>query len=106
MFTDMVGFTASTQRDEAGTLELLREQEELLRPLFAAHRGREIKSTGDGFLVEFDSALRAVECAIAIQHCVRERNARPDAKPIRLRVGVHLGDVEERGSDIFGDAVN
>jgi adenylate cyclase len=106
MFTDMVGYTASTQTDEAGALELLREQEELLRPLFTTHHGREIKSTGDGFLVEFDSALRAVECAVAIQKQLRERNARPRAKPIRLRVGVHLGDVEEHGSDIFGDAVN
>ena len=106
MFTDMVGFTASAQADEALALKLLREQEELVRPLFPAHQGREIKSTGDGFLVEFDSALRAVQCAIAIHQRLQERNAGEYGTPIRLRIGVHLGDVEERGGDIFGDSVN
>jgi adenylate cyclase len=106
MFTDMVGFTAAAQTDETSSLRLLREQEQLVRPLFAAHHGREIKSTGDGFLVEFDSALHAVRCAIDILEHVHERNSQPRAAPIRLRIGVHLGDVEERGSDIFGDAVN
>jgi adenylate cyclase len=106
MFTDMVGFTASTQTDEAGALKLLREQERLVRPLLKTHKGREIKSTGDGFLVEFDSALRAVQCAVDIQQHLQERNSQPGCTPIRLRIGVHLGDVEERGSDIFGDSVN
>ena len=106
MFTDMVGFTASAQADEALALKLLQEQEELVRPLFPAYQGREIKSTGDGFLVEFDSALRAVQCAIAIHQRLQERNAHPGAPPIRLRIGVHLGDVEERAGDILGDSVN
>jgi len=106
MFTDIVGFTASTQANEADALRMLQEQEELVRPLLAAHRGREIKSTGDGFLVEFDSALHAVQCAIDIHQRLRERNSRHGVAPIRMRIGVHLGDVEERGSDIFGDAVN
>jgi adenylate cyclase len=106
MFTDMVGFTASAQADEAGALQLLREQEEIVRPLFASSRGREIKSTGDGFLVEFDSALRAVQCAIAIHQHLRMRNSQAGVRPIVVRVSVHLGDVEERGGDIFGDAVN
>lgn len=106
MFTDMVGFTASAQTNEADTLKLLQEQEELVRPLFLAHQGREIKSTGDGSLVEFDSALHAVQCAIDIQQHLLERNSEPGVAPIKLRVGVHLGDVELRGHDIFGDAVN
>jgi len=106
MFTDMVGFTASTQTDEASALRLLREQEKLVRPLLKTHRGREIKSTGDGFLVEFDSALRAIECAIDIHQHLQERNSQPGCTPIQLRIGVHLGDVEERGGDIFGDSVN
>jgi TolB-like protein/Tfp pilus assembly protein PilF len=106
MFTDMVGFTASAQSNEAAALKLLREQEELLRPLFRAHQGREIKSTGDGFLVEFESALHAAECAIDIQGRLHERNSHTGVAPIRLRIGVHLGDVEERGGDVFGDAVN
>jgi len=106
MFTDMVGFTASAQTDEANALKLLREQEKLIRPLLKTHKGREIKSTGDGFLVEFDSALRAVQCAIDIHQHLQERNSQPGCTPIRLRIGVHLGDVEERGGDIFGDSVN
>jgi TolB-like protein/class 3 adenylate cyclase/Tfp pilus assembly protein PilF len=106
MFTDMVGFTASAQANEADALKLLREQEKLTRPLLKTHKGREIKSTGDGFLVEFDSALRAVQCAIDIHQHLQERNAKPGVTPIQLRIGVHLGDVEERGGDIFGDSVN
>ena len=106
MFTDMVGYTASAQTDEAGTLQRLREQETIVRPLLAAHQGREVKSTGDGFLVEFGSALRAVQCAVAIHERLRARNSQPGALPIRLRISVHVGDVEERAGDIFGDAVN
>jgi adenylate cyclase len=106
MFTDTVGFTASTQANEGRTLDLLRQQAELLRPLWALHQGREIKSTGDGYLVEFDSALKAVQCAVSIQRRIYERNSEADSVPIRIRIGVHLGDVVQSGSDILGDAVN
>lgn len=106
MFTDTVGSAASAQSDEAGALQRLTEQEELLRPLFREFLGREVKSTGDGFLVEFGSALKATQCAVEIQRRLYERNARPGRVPIRLRIGIHLGDVEPRGDDIFGDAVN
>ncbi|HYB78676.1 MAG TPA: adenylate/guanylate cyclase domain-containing protein [Thermoplasmata archaeon] len=106
MFTDTVGFTASTQANEGRTLELLRQQAELLRPLLALHQGREIKSTGDGFLVEFDSALKAVQCAMNIQRRIYERNSEGGQTPIRIRIGVHLGDVVQNGADILGDAVN
>lgn len=106
MFTDTVGYTASTQSDEGRTLDLLREQAELVRPLVAVHQGREIKSTGDGFLVEFDSALRATQCAVSIQRRIHERNAEGGLAPIRIRIGIHLGDVMQSGTDILGDAVN
>ncbi len=106
MFTDMVGSTASAQANEADALQLRDEQEGLVRPLFAAHQGRVVKSMGDGFLVEFESALRAVQCAVDIQQHLEERNAPLGVTPIRLRIGIHLGDVEQRGTDIFGDAVN
>ncbi len=106
MFTDMVGSTAAAQANEAEALRLRDEQEVIVRPLFSAHQGREIKSTGDGFLVLFDSALRAVECALDIQEHLHQRNSRPNLPPIRLRIGVHLGDVEERAGDVFGDSVN
>ena len=106
MFTDTVGFTASTQANEGRTIELLHQQADLLRPLVALHQGREIKSTGDGFLVEFDSALKAVQCAVNIQRRIFERNSEGGQTPIRIRIGVHLGDVVQNGTDILGDAVN
>jgi len=106
MFTDTVGYTASTQVDEARTLEVLHSQQKLVRPLLVAHRGREVKSTGDGFLVEFDSALMATQCAIDIQRRIYERNAEGGLPPIRIRIGIHLGDVVQSDADILGDAVN
>jgi adenylate cyclase len=106
MFTDIVGSTTLAQSDEAEALRLQDEQERLVRPLFAAHQGREIKSMGDGFLAEFDSALRAVQCAVDIQQRLHERNSQSGRSPLLLRIGIHLGDVEVRGTDIFGDSVN
>ena len=106
MFTDMVGSTAAAQANESEALKLRDEQASLVRPLFAAHQGREIKSMGDGFLAEFDSALRAVQCGIDIQQHLQERNSQAGVEPIQLRIGIHLGDVEQRETDIFGDAVN
>ena len=106
MFTDTVGFSTSTHTDEAGMLARMHEQEKLVRPVFREFHGREIKSTGDGFMVEFDSALRAAECAVEVQRRMHERNARPGAVRMDLRIGIHLGDVEERAHDIRGDAVN
>ncbi len=106
MFTDMVGFTAAAQSDERGALELLAELEQLLRPLTARYQGRVVKSLGDGMLVEFDSALRATECAVEMQRLIHERNSQGDVTPVRMRVGIHMGEVEQRNGDIFGDAVN
>ena len=106
MFTDTVGYTASTQSNESRTLDLLRQQTELLRPVVALHQGREVKSTGDGFLVEFESALKAVQCAVNIQRRIYEHNSEGGQKHIRIRIGVHLGDVVQSGTDILGDAVN
>jgi len=106
MFTDVVSFTASAQANEADALARLREQEGIVRPLFEPFKGREIKSTGDGLLVEFESALGALECAVEIQRRMRERNIKKPRLPLELRIGIHVGDVEESGGDIFGDAVN
>ncbi len=107
MFTDMVGFTALGQRNEALSLTLLEEQRALVRPLLSIHHGREIKTIGDAFLIEFDSALEAVRCAFEIQRVLRDRNlSLPEDRKIHLRIGVHVGDVVEIGGDISGDAVN
>jgi adenylate cyclase len=106
MFTDMVGSTAAAQTNESEALRLRDEQEGLVRPLFTSHHGREIKSIGDGFLAEFESALQAVQCAIDIQQQLYARNSGAGTSPIQLRIGIHLGDVESRGSDILGDSVN
>lgn len=107
MFTDMVGYSALAQRNEALALDLLAEHQRQLRPIFLQHGGREIKAIGDGFLVEFTSALQAVRCALAIQTALVQRNASEAAeRRIQVRIGLHLGDVEVRDGDVFGDGVN
>jgi adenylate cyclase len=107
MFTDMVGYTALGQRNEALSLALVEEQRKLIRPVLSRHNGREIKTIGDAFLVEFPNALDAVRCAYDIQRATREFNiSLPTEKRIHLRVGLHLGDVVESQGDISGDAVN
>jgi TolB-like protein/Flp pilus assembly protein TadD len=86
---------------------LVDEQRKLIRPVLARHNGKEIKTMGDAFLVEFPNALDAVRCAYDIQRATREFNiSLPAEKRIRLRVGLHLGDVVESQGDISGDAVN
>jgi len=107
MFTDMVGFTALGQRNEEISLALAEEQKRLVRQILGRHNGREIKTMGDAFLIEFPSALDAVRSAYDIQRGVREYNiSQPAEQRIHLRIGVHLGDVVESGGDISGDAVN
>ena len=107
MFTDMVGYSALAQRNEALALDLLAEHQRQLRPIFLQHGGREIKTIGDGFLVEFASALQAVRCALAIQRALVQRTASETAdRRIQVRIGLHLGDVEVRDGDVFGDGVN
>ncbi|HXW37228.1 MAG TPA: adenylate/guanylate cyclase domain-containing protein [Nitrososphaerales archaeon] len=107
MFTDMVGFTSLTQSDEAQSMAVLERHNRLLRPIFLRFRGREVKALGDSFLVEFDSALDATNCAVEVQTVLHDYNISSRAEwKIALRIGVHLGDVEHREGDVFGDAVN
>jgi len=107
MFTDMVDYTSMSEKNEELALTLLEDHRQLLRPVFARHGGREVKTVGDGFLVEFPSALEAVRCALEIQQLMYRRNQGVTSeKKILLRVAVHLGDVEHRDGDVYGDAVN
>src|SRR5215472_12757610 len=107
MFTDMVGYTALGQRNESLSLILVDEQRKLIRPILSRHGGREVKTIGDAFFVEFPSALEAVRCAYDVQRAAREFNiSLAEEKRVHLRVGVHLGDVVESNGDISGDAVN
>jgi TolB-like protein/Flp pilus assembly protein TadD len=105
MFTDLVGYSAMAQEDERKALELLRRHRELARPFFAARGGRVVKSTGDGFMVEFDSALDAIQCAADLDRAVLEEDRRRGAG-LRVRIGIHVGDVIHEEGDVFGDTVN
>jgi adenylate cyclase len=105
---DVVGFSRLMGSDEAATLAALnRHRAELLDPKIAEHKGRIVKRTGDGLLVEFPSVVNAVACAAEIQRGMAEQNAGvPEERRIALRVGVNLGDVIVEDDDIFGDGVN
>src|SRR5208337_1359530 len=105
MFTDIVGYTALTQKNEPLAMKLLERHRELIRPIISKHSGREVKTIGDAFLVEFASALEATECAVEMQKTLHEFNETP-ADGVLVRVGVHVGDVIHKGDDVYGDAVN
>ena len=107
MFTDMVGYTTLSQSNERLALELLEEHKRILRPLFPIHGGLEIKTVGDAFLVEFRSARDVVLCAVDVQKSLREGNSRVQAsRKVEVKIGIHVGDVEESSGDVYGDAVN
>ncbi len=107
MLTDMVGYTRLSQQDEARALRLLDVHNEALRSSIQAHGGRVIKGTGDGFLVEFPSALQAASCAVDIQRRFHDRNRGvEESERFAVRIGLHVGDVVRRDGDVFGDGVN
>src|SRR6516225_3412171 len=105
---DVAGYSWLMGVDEEGTLARLNaHRHEFLEPTIAEHRGRIVKRTGDGVLIEFSSAVDAVRCAIQQQLGMAQRNAGvPAEQRIELRMGIHVGDVMIEGGDIFGDGVN
>jgi adenylate cyclase len=105
---DVVGYSKLMGADEDGTLRALNgHRRELIDPVIASHRGRIVKTTGDGMLVEFASAVDAVRCAVDVQRGMVERNeAVPPEQRIEFRIGVNVGDIIGVGDDIYGDGVN
>jgi adenylate cyclase len=109
LVSDVVGYSRLAGADEDRTLARLRGlRGDLIDPAIAAHRGRVVKRTGDGSIIEFRSVVEAVRCAIEIQNGLIERNAGvPEERRIEFRIGIHLGDVVEEGDgDLMGDGVN
>jgi adenylate cyclase len=105
---DVAGYSRLMGEDEEGTLARLKaHRNELIDPGIAEHKGRIVKTTGDGMLVEFGSVVDAVRCAVVVQQAMAERNAvDPPDRRIEFRVGINLGDVIFDGDDLFGDGVN
>jgi TolB-like protein/class 3 adenylate cyclase len=104
---DVVGYSRLMGLDEAGTVRALREHRVVTDALTAKHGGRIVKTTGDGLLIEFPSVVDAVECAVAVQTMMAERNAGvPQDRHMLFRVGINLGDILVDGEDILGDGVN
>jgi adenylate cyclase len=105
---DVAGYSRLIGADEEGTLERLKaHRRELIDPKIIEHQGRIVKTTGDGLLVEFASAVKAVRCAIEVQRGMRDRNADvPQERRIEFRIGINLGDVIVEEGDIYGDGVN
>ena len=106
--TDVAGYSRLVGADEEGTLAKFKVlHRELVAPKIAEHRGRIVKTTGDGLLAEFASVIDALGSAVEIQRCMAERNAGvPQDKRIEFRIGIHQGDIIIEKGDIFGDGVN
>src|SRR5215472_13154658 len=105
---DIAGYSRLMGQDEAGTLARVRAlRRELIDPTVTEHKGRIVKTTGDGLLIEFPSVVEAVACAVKVQQEMAERNAgTPSDQRIDFRVGINLGDVIVDDGDIHGDGVN
>lgn len=108
LVTDVVGYSAQMERDEEGTFaRVTARRKDLFEPEIARHNGRIFKLVGDGVLAEFQSAVQAVECAVALQAGLAERNRDlPEDQAILVRIGINLGEVIVDGDDRFGEGVN
>src|ERR1700685_4283728 len=109
LVSDVVGYSRLAGADEDRILARLRTlRSDMIDPAISVHRGRVVKRTGDGSLIEFRSVVDAVRCAIEVQNAMVERNAGvPPERRIEFRIGIHLGDVvEESDGDLMGDGIN
>ena len=100
VFTDIVGFTDLSSKDEEGAYKLVVKQREILKPIVLKHEGQWLKEEGDALLLSFPSSKQAVNCSIQIQEAVK------DVDNLNLRIGIHQGDVIQEDKDVFGDDVN
>ena len=100
VFTDIVGFTNLSSKDEEGAYNLVKKQREILKPIVEQFEGEWLKEEGDGLLLSFPSSKQAVNCSIQIQAAVK------DVDDLNLRIGVHQGDIIIEDKDVFGDDVN
>ena len=104
---DVAGYSRLMGLDEVGTARTLREHRKVTDALVAKHGGRIVKTTGDGGLLEFPSVVDAVECAVAVQAVMAQRNEGiPQDRRMLFRIGINLGDILIEGDDILGDGVN
>ena len=105
---DVVGYSRLIGQDETGTLRRLKElRRNIINPIIREHHGRVVKTTGDGILIEFSSAVEAVRCAVRAQRAAAEAEEKvPSDRRIAFRIGVHQGDVVVENDDLFGDGVN
>src|SRR3989304_4432519 len=107
LFTDVVGSTAMwTSRGDTAAQEIMRAHFDLVRKEVQEHSGQEVKTIGDGFMVAFASARRAVACAMALQRALGEHNRRNPQQEVRVRMGLNTGEVIQEDADFFGEAVN
>ncbi len=107
MFTDMVGYSQQMQKDEGNALKLLEKQWEIVEPILNEFGGNRIKTIGDAFYTQFHSVLKALKCALEVQRVLSSYNAtRHFEEHVTLRIGIHLGDIEIKDGDAYGDGVN
>jgi len=101
MFTDVAGYSVLAKENAASALKLLDAQKEIARPIVEAYKGREVKTSGDTRVIEFTNALDALNCAVEMQRALQKRS-----DGMKIRIGLHLGDVIHNGNEVLGEAVN
>jgi class 3 adenylate cyclase len=107
MMTDIVGYSAKMEKDEAATYALLKEHNVIMRRAITTHRGREIKTIGDAFMVVFDNPIDALRCGITMQKDLHAfSKPRPAHDQLKVRIGIHRDEVVVTAKDVFGEGVN
>jgi class 3 adenylate cyclase len=107
LFTDVVGSTRLRQHQgETAAQAIMNAHNQIVRQQIAEHAGQEVKTTGDSFMVAFDSARKGVECAVGVQRALHDYNRRHPAHPVKVRIGLHTGEAIHDGHDLFGTSVD